>query len=355
MARIVLAYSGGRDASSAVSWLRDTQDADVIAVTVDVGQGQQLEAVRDRALAAGAVRAHVLDLREELARDFIVPALKADALSETGVPVGPALIRPLIAHALVKIAGIEQAAAVAHGGADRSPLDTAVRALNPALRIIAASSAHASTPHLTAAASSPLRADGSLWGRTVSGAALDEEGGPIPEALYALTKPAAERPAEPASVEIAFERGAPAAINGVAMPLLEMLNSLATIAGAHGVGRIVVQQTVAGVSRRTLHEAPAAFVLHAAHRELQALVTAPELDRFSRVVSREYAHLVCGGLWYSPLRGALDAFVDRIQERVTGRVRLKLFNGDCRIVGRTSPHAGHDDGAPQTQDSVVGA
>ncbi len=371
MERIVLAYSGGLDTSVAIPWLRDACGAEVIAVTVDLGQGPDLEAVRDRALAAGAVRAHVLDLREELARDYILPALKADAVSEDRCPLGTALGRPLIAHALMKIAGIEQTTVVAHGGAvrgrDWARLDVALQALDPTLRVLAPARdwamtrpeavAYAGQQHipLPPTVSSPFNADGNLWGRSVTGGVLDDPWTEPPEEIYAMTKPPAERPPEPAYVEIAFERGAPAAINGVAMPLLDVLSSLTTIAGAHGVGRLDrIEDGPAGVKTRTVYEAPAAVVLHTAHKELQALVTTEELARFSRGVSLQYADVVRKGLWYSPLREALDAFVDRVQERVTGVVRLKLFKGDCHVVGRRSPHALCDHAAA-TPPLVVGA
>jgi argininosuccinate synthase len=369
MERIVLAYSGGLQTSVGIPWLRDTRGAELIAVTVDLGQGQELEEVRDRAVAAGAVRAHVLDLREELARDFVVPAIKADAVSETGVPLGAALGRPLIAHALVNIAAIEQAPVVAHaapiGGSVDARLDAAIHALNPALRVVALARDWAAAPFDAADYARQRRmpvpiartfsVDANLWGRAVSGGVLDDPWPEPPEEIYALTKAPADRPAEAAYVEIAFERGVPAAINGVAMPLLDIISSLTTIAGAHGVGRLdAVEHDRGDVARRTVHEAPAAVVLHAAHHELQSLVSPPDLARVARIVRQQYTDVVIDGRWFSPLRDALDAFVDRVQERVTGTVRLKLFKGDCRIVGRKSPHA-PGAGAVRMQPAGVGA
>jgi argininosuccinate synthase len=369
MERIVLAYSGGLETSVAIPWLRETHRAEVITVTVDLGQGYALEAVRDRALAAGAIRAHVLDLREELARDYVVPALKAGAVSGDRCPLGAALGRPLIAQALVKLAGIEQAAVVAHGGSlrgsEQAPLDAAIQALNPALRVLAsardwpmtrpAAIDYARQQHIPVPPSSPFSVVGNLWGRSATGEVLDDLWSEPPEEIYAMTKPPAEWPAEPAYVEVTFERGVPAAINRVAMPLLDLVSSLTTIAGAHGVGRIDTIRPRVGVMCRVVHEAPAAVVLHAAHHDLQTMVSTEALDRFARTVSLEYADLVARGRWFSPLREALDAFVDRVQERVTGVVRLKLFKGDCRIVGRTSPHASCDRAASPAQSAAVGA
>jgi argininosuccinate synthase len=368
MERIVLAYSGGLETSVAIPWLRDTRGADVITVTMDLGQGQPLEEVRDRALAAGAVRAHVLDLREELARDYIVPALKAGALHADRCPPGAALGRPLMAHALLNIAGIEQATIVAHGGTGRGPgrLEIAIRALNPARRVLApardwaltraAAIDYARQRHIPvpAAEASPFEIDGSLWGRSINGGVLDDPGIEPPEEIYTITKPAADWPSEPAYVEITFERGVPSAVNGIAMSLLDIVSSLATIAGAHGVGRIdTIEHRPDGSTSRTIHEAPAAVVLHTAHAALQTLVTPDALERFSRGVSQQYSDVVCAGVWYSPLREALDAFVSRVQERVTGVVRLKLFNSVCRIVGRTSPHALGDRPASTSAQPVV--
>jgi argininosuccinate synthase len=352
MRRIVLAYSGGFETSVAIPWLKEKYTAEIITVTADLGQGRELEAVRDRALALGAVRAHVLDVREEFAHQFILAALKADALYDDGYPLAPALAWPLIADKLAAIAEIEQAEGVAHGsrktGIDPVPLEVTIRARNPALTVLA--------PSMTAAeiveyardhgipeppgGAAAYNADVNLWGRSVAFGAIEDPWREAPDDLYVLTKSGPECPNEPAYVELSFERGTPVAINGVSMPLVDLIGSLTTIAGAHGVGRVdTVEDRLAGGKLRRLHEAPAAVVLHTAHRELQKLVTGRDLDRFSRVVRGHYAEVVCNGLWFSPLREALDAFIEKVQERVTGDVRLKLFKTACRTVGRKSPNA----------------
>jgi argininosuccinate synthase len=359
MERIVLAYSGGLDTSVAIPWLKEHYDAEIIAVTMDLGQGKELEEVRDRALATGAARAHVLDLREEFARDYILPALKADAIYEDRYPMATSLGRPLIAQKLVEIADIEQATAVAHGctgkGNDQVRLDVTTRALNPKLKVIApardwgmtrpeeiAYARERGVP-VPATVTSPYSTDTNLWGKSIECGVLEDPWQEPPEEIYTMTKSPAECPDAPAHVEIIFERGTPMAINGVAMPLLDLIGSLGTIAGAHGVGRIdMLENRLVGIKSREIYEAPAAVVLHAAHKELQKMVTTKDVDRFSRMVSLQYADLIYNGLWFTPLREALDAFVDRVQERVTGAVRLKLFKGDCRIVGRKSPHALYD-------------
>lgn len=359
MERIVLAYSGGLDTSAAIPWLKEHYEAEIIAVTMDLGQSKELEEVRDRALATGAVRAHVLDVREEFARDYIVPALKADAIYEDRYPLATALGRPLIARKLVEIAEIEQATAVAHGstgkGNDQVRLDVTMRALNLGLKVIAPAREWGMTRSETldyarrrnvpipVTESSPFSTDGNLWGRSIECGVLEDPWMEPPEEIYTMTKAPAESPGEAAYVELSFEGGVPSAINGVAMPMLDLVSSLSTIAGAHGVGRIdMVENRLVGIKSREIYEAPAAVVLHAAHKELQKLVTTRDLERFSRSVSLQYADIIYNGLWFTPLREALDAFIAKVQERVTGTVRLKLFKGDCRIVGRKSAFSLYD-------------
>jgi len=327
--RIVLAYSGSLDASLAIRWLKEQRAADVITLTLDFGQGRELEAVQDRALATGAARAHVLDVRDEYAREYVLASLKADAVGEAGLVLGGALARPLIARKLVEIAAIERAGAVAHGAvaADDgvAPLDRLIADIDPAASVIATrrewptdraaqlafAASHgmpAGPPH-----DARRRVETTLWGRWI------ETNGTSPDAMFTLTRAAAECPAEAAVVDIVFERGVPRAINGVSMPLVELIGSLGTIAGTHGVGRMQADG-VAG-------EAPAAVLLHDAHRQLMARVLPEDLRRFAQVASREYADLIRRGAWFTPLREALDAFFEKIQERANGTVRSRLFKG----------------------------
>jgi argininosuccinate synthase len=312
--RIVLAFSGSDDGAAAVGRLRSEHGAEVVTVTLDFGQGSGLEAIRDHALSRGAARAHVLDMREEFARHFILPTLRADALEEGRIPMGAALSRAAIAHKLVQLAGIEQATTVAHGGAagvdGRASVDACVRMLSPSLEVVALPAAHPA----------PSRVELNIWGRYVEGGGVARP--------YALTKPPRECPDQPVALDLTFARGVPVSVNGVDLPLLELFDSVGVLAGAHGVGRC---ESDAPSAERFV-EAPAAVVLHAAHRELQARVSAPEAERVARVASREYAELVCAGRWFTPLRGALDAFVDRLQEQVSGVVRVQLCQGACRIL-----------------------
>ena len=354
MQRIVLAYSGGLDTSVAIPWLGERYDAEVVAVTLDLGQGRELTSIRERALAAGAVRAHVLDVREEFVREYILPALQAGALYEARYPLATALGRPLIAKRLVEIAGMEGASAIAHGctgkGNDQVRLDVSARAIDPSIQVIAPARvwgmsrgqeieyARARNIPVPASIDHPYSTDANLWGRSIECGVLEDPWTEPPEEIYTLTRAARDCPDEPAYLDLAFEGGVPTAANGIEMPLLELIESLETIAGAHGVGRIdMVENRLVGIKSREVYEAPAAVVLHAAHKELEDLVIARDLQRLKGDVSRVYADLVYNGLWFSHTRRAIDAFVAAIQPRVTGVVRLKLFKGDCRVVGRKSP------------------
>jgi argininosuccinate synthase len=285
--RIVFAYSGAVDSWATIASIAEARKADIVTLTLDLGQGTDLEEIRHRALAAGAVRAHVLDVREEFAREYILPALHAGALHDGRDPMAAALARPLIGKTLVEIGAIEQASDV-----------------------IDASGVPAN-----------------LWGRVGSG--------------YTLTKSPADAPDAHAEVEIAFERGVPTGLNGVPMGLTELIEILSIIAGGHGVGRIEMADHCG--------EAPAAIVLHAAHHALETFVSAPELARLKRELAAAYAGLIRDGLWSTPMREALDAFSARVQERVTGLVRITLLKGRHTIVECRSPLTAGEPSPPAPQ------
>ena len=360
MDRIVLAYSGGLDTSVAIPWLAEKYRAEIVTVTMDLGQGKELDDARERALALGAARAHVLDLRGEFARDFVLPALQAGAVYEDRYPLATALGRPLIAKHLVEIARLEGATVVAHGcgtekGNDAVRIDLAVRALNPALDVLAPLGLWDVTKQekvafakkrgipVPAGADSPYTTDVNLWGRSIEYGVLDDPWLEPPGDVYLLTRAPRDAPDIPAYVEVEFERGVPVAINGVSLSLVELISSLETIAGAHGVGRIdLLENRLGDTKSREIYEAPAGVLLHAAHNELQKYVTPRDLARLASDVSVRYADLVYNGLWYSPTREAIDALVAKVQERVTGAIRLKLFKGDHRVVGRKSPYGLYD-------------
>ena len=361
MERIVLAYSGGLDTSVAVKWLADKYDAEIVTVTIDLGQGKELDDVRERALAVGAVRAHVVDAREEFARDYIVPALQAGAIYESRYPLATALGRPLIAKKLVEIAEMEDAGIIAHGctgkGNDQVRMDVSSRALNPDIQVVAPARVWGLTrpeeikyaqKHgipVPASVENPYSTDTNLWGRSIECGVLEDPWVEPPEDIYALTKSPVDAPNVPAYVEVEFTAGVPTKVNGVSMPLTELINSLETIAGTHGVGRIdMVENRLVGIKSREIYEAPAACLLHAAHRELETLVIPRDLERLKVSLSKAYADLVYDGLWFSVTRESIDAFVASVQKRVSGIVKVKLFKGDCRVVGRKSAMSLYDTG-----------
>ena len=370
MERIVLAYSGGLDASIAIPWLKETFKAEVVTVTLDLGPGAELVEIRQRALALGALRAHVIDVREEFVRDYALPALQAGALYADRAPMTTALTRPLIARKLVDVAQMENATAVAHGCAATSDdglrIDALVTALDPAMRVIvptrmwemtrdeALTFANERGVPVPASFDGPYKTDANVWGRsTICSPAQDPWSEPS-EDIYALTRSPRDCPAQPAYVEIEFEGGKPLRVNSIEMSPLEMIESLETIAGLHGVGRIdLVATRLTGGQAREIYEAPAALVIHAAHRELEQLVVPSDLEQVAHALGRTYADLVNNGQWFSPTRTAIDAFVAAVQPRVTGAIRLKLFKGDCRVAGRRSPFAHADAPSPSTPSQFL--
>jgi argininosuccinate synthase len=307
--RIVLAYSGGLDTSVAIPWLKEQYAAEIVAVTLDLGQGRELSQIRERALAAGAIRCHVLDVREEFARAYVLPALQAGALYEERYPLATAIGRPLIAKKLVEIAHMENAPAIAHGctakGNDQVRIDVSARAMDSEITVIAPARVWGMTRlqeieyarlrnvPVPVTRSSTHSTDQNLWGRSVECGVLEDPWSEAPEEIYTLTKSPVQAPDTGAYVEVEWEKGVPVSINGVAMPLTELIGSLETIAGVHGVGRIdMVENRLIGIKSREIYEAPAAVVLHAAHRELEGLVVPRDLHRLKQRLSQEYADLI---------------------------------------------------------------
>jgi argininosuccinate synthase len=348
MKRIVLAYSGGVEMTAAIPWLSEQYGAEVVTVTLDLGESRELTDVRERALVAGAVRAHVLDVREEFVREYVLRAMQAGASLDGRTPLPDALACPLIAKRLVDMARMEGTPAVAFGGrADGNALriDAAVKQLTPSLETIAPAQiwgfsraeaiayARAHSLHLP---SHEIEAGATrnLWGRSIA-TAISDAG--IPDDLFMLTRAPEDCPDEPALIEVDFDSGVPVRTNGLEMPLLEMIESLETIAGAHGVGRIESRR-LTGTALQTVLEAPAAVVLTTAHSALQDLVLPRELERLVPPMSRALDDLIQDGLWFSPARDPIAAFVSAIQPRVTGTVTVRLFKGDCRVVSSQSPH-----------------
>jgi argininosuccinate synthase len=344
----------------AIPWLSETHHAEIVAVTLDLGQGKELDDVRERAMAVGAIRCHVFDAKVEFADGYILPSLQAGALYEGQYPLATALARPLIAKRLVEAAEMEGATAIAHGctgkGNDQVRIDVSVRALNRGIEVIGPARERAmSRPAqieyaaergipVPATVENPYSTDLNLWGKSIECGVLEDPWTEPPEDIFTLTQSVARSPDTPAYVELDFECGVPTAVNGVSMGLVELIGSLETIAGTHGVGRIdMVENRLVGIKSREIYEAPAAVVLHAAHRELETLVIPKDLERLKNGLSTAYADLIYNGLWFTPTRTALDALVSDVQRRVTGRVRVKLFKGSCCVVGRRSPHALYDE------------
>jgi argininosuccinate synthase len=356
--RIVLAYSGGLDTSVAVRWMIDELDAEVIAVACDVGQGGDFEAVRQRALAAGAAEAVVVDAREEFARDYCTPALKANALYEGRYPLVSALSRPVIVKQLVAAARTYDADAVAHGctgkGNDQVRFEVSTRALAPDLDIVAPVRSWGMTREdailyaydhdipITATKEKVYSIDDNLWGRTIECGEMEDPWALPPPGVWSLTVPTVTEPRE---VVVGFEAGVPVSLDGERLGLVELIGTLAEIVGAYGWGRVdMVENRRVGIKSREVYECPASLALVLAHRDLESITLERDLAREKQRLEPRYAELVYDGLWFSPLRQAFDAFVEESQRFVTGEVRLALRPNECRPVGRRSPHGLYDYG-----------
>jgi argininosuccinate synthase len=359
--RIVLAYSGGLDTSVALRWLADEYAAEVVALLVDVGQGVDAEAVRRRALAAGAADVVVVDAREEFARDFVLPVLQAGAMYEGRYPLVSALSRPLIAHHLVATARELGATAVAHGctgkGNDQVRFEAGVAALAPDLAVlapvrdwgmtrgqeIAYAQAHGIEVPVKSGAAYSI--DQNLWGRSIEAGPLEDPWAEPPDEAFALTLAPERAFHAPQVVEVEFEAGVPVAIDGERMGLVELIARAAAIAGAHGVGRIdMIENRLVGIKSREVYETPAAALLMPAFAGVEELVAERDLAHQKAELAARYATLVYNGLWYSPLRAALAAFMDATAAAVTGTARVKLFRGGCLVVGRRASAALYDHG-----------
>jgi argininosuccinate synthase len=358
----VLAFSGGLDTSVCAAWLRAERGFDVIAVTVDVGQGRELDGVRVRADAAGVSDLVMMDARDEFVTDFCWPALKADALYEGRYPLVSALSRPLIASHLVRVAHEKGAQAVAHGctgkGNDQVRFETSIAALDPKLEIhapiremgmqrdeaIAYAKDHGIPVAVTA--DKPYSIDENLWGRAVeSGVLEDPWTEPPAKDVYELTAQSDDLPDEPEDVVVGFSRGVPVSLDGETLEPAELVARMQVLAGRHGVGRIdMIENRLVGIKSREVYEVPAAAALIAAHVDLEGLTLERDVARFKRSISDRYAELVYNGLWFAPLRSALDAFVDHTQTHVTGDVKLRLWKGSAQPIGRRSPHGLYDAG-----------
>ncbi len=358
--KIAVAFSGGLDTSVIVRWLQEHYDADIVTVTGDLGQKKELIGVDDKARALGAVGVHMLDLREEFVHDYVIPALQAGALYEGSYPMATALGRPLLGKALVDIARAEGCTAVAHGctgkGNDQVRFEAAIAALAPDLKVLAPvrewefrsreeeiDYCRAHHVPVTATKASPYSIDENIWGTSIECGALEDPRVVPPADAFQRTVDPSAAPDHPADLLIEFENGVPVSLDGDRISTVELIDRLNEIAGAHGVGRIdLVENRLVGIKSRELYEAPAATVLHTAHRELERLVLDRDTAHYKAKLANDYADLIYNGLWFSPLRSALKAFVDETQKAVNGIVGIRLYKGGMQVLERWSGNSLYD-------------
>jgi argininosuccinate synthase len=355
--KVVLAYSGGVDTSVCIPYLKQEWGVEeVITLAADLGQGDELEPIRKKALASGASVSLVVDGREEFVRDYAFPALMANALYENRYPLSTSLARPLIAKMLVAAAAEYGADAVAHGctgkGNDQVRFDVSIAALNPQLKVLAPAREWGMSREETIAygekvgipspvkKSSPYSVDLNLLGRSVEAGNLEDPWHEPLEEVYALTAAIENTPDTPEYIEIEFAKGVPVGINNVQLSPVDLIVQLNQTVGRHGIGRIdMVENRLVGIKSREIYEVPALSVLIQAHRDLESLTLTGDVSQYKRNIEETYSKMVYNGLWYSPLKAALDAFVLQTQERVSGTVRIKLFKGNAIMVGRKSPYS----------------
>jgi argininosuccinate synthase len=354
--KIVLAYSGGLDTSVSIKWIQEKYGYDVIALGLDVGEGKDLDAIKNKALQVGAIKAYMVDAKEMLAKDYIIPALKANCLYEGKYPLSSALSRPLISKLLVDVAKKEGAVAVAHGctgkGNDQVRFEVSIQALDPELRVVAPvrewgmtrdeeiAYAQENGIPIPVDLDNPFSIDANIWGRACEAGVLEDPWAEAPEAAYDWTNPIELTPDEAEYVEIEFDKGVPVALNGEKMGLVQLIETLNELGGKHGIGRIDhIENRLVGIKSREVYENPGALILINAHKELEFLTLPREITQFKTLVDQQMTKIIYEGLWYSPLRNALEAFVDETQKVVSGTIRVKLHKGTHFVVGRKSAHS----------------
>lgn len=353
--KVVLAYSGGLDTSVAIPYLKG-QGWDVIAVCLDVGEGKDLEFIKNKALQVGAVESYMVDAKDEFAENYALISLQAHTWYEQKYPLVSALSRPLISKKLVEIANQTGAHAVAHGctgkGNDQVRFEVSIKALNPDLEVLAPVRDWAwsrdeeieyALEHnvpVPATKDSPFSIDQNLWGRANEAGIMEDPWVAPPEEAYGLTNPLEKTPDTAEVVEIEFKNGTPIMLNGEAMKLADLIQTLNEVAGKHGIGRIDhVENRLVGIKSREVYEIPGAKVLLTAHKELEDITLVKELAHFKPVIEKKLTELIYDGLWFSPLRESLQAFLKDTQQYVNGTVRVKLFKGHAIVEGRKSPNS----------------
>jgi argininosuccinate synthase len=359
--RVLLLYSGGLDTSVMLKWIQDQYGAEVVALTVNLGQpGEDYDVVKGKALDLGAVAAEVVDAREEFARDFILPAIKANAIYGLAYPLFTALGRPLIAKLAVDYARRHGCDTIAHGctgkGNDQVRIEATVATLAPELKVIApvrewqmgreeeiAYAREHGIPIKGGAEQTPYSIDDNLWGRSSEGKWIEElDHAPDDDVFQLVTRPE-EAPDEAEVVTVGFEAGVPVSLDGERLGLVELLERAAELGCRHGVGIVDhIEDRIVGLKVRDIYEVPAAAILLPAHAELERLVCTIHQNQFKGELDRKWAYLVYAGLWWEPLRSDLDAYMDRVNEQVTGTIGLKLYKGSARVVTRESPNAVYD-------------
>jgi argininosuccinate synthase len=361
VSRVLLLYSGGLDTSVMLKWIQDSYGAEVVCLTVNLGQpGEDYAVIEGKARMLGAVECHVVDAREEFAREYLVPAIKANAVYGESYPLFTSLGRPLIAKLAVEQARASGCDTIAHGctgkGNDQVRIEATIATLAPELKVIApvrswqmgreeeiTYAREHGIPVKGGTESAPYSIDDNLWGRSSEGRWIEDlSHAPDDDVFQLVTRPE-EAPDVPETVELSFERGIPVALNGAPMGLVELIEATAEIGARHGVGIIdQIEDRIVGLKVRDIYEAPAAAIILTAHRELERLVCTIHQNQFKRDLDRQWAYLVYAGLWWEPLRSDLDAYMNAVNEHVTGTIGLKLYKGVARVVTRSSPNALYD-------------
>jgi argininosuccinate synthase len=364
--RVLLLYSGGLDTSVMLKWIQDEYEAEVVCLTVNLGQpGEDYEVIRGKAMQLGALDCHVVDAREEFAREYLAPAIRANALYGGGYPLFTALGRPLIAKLAVEHARSSGCDTVAHGctgkGNDQVRIEATVATLAPELKVIAPvrswqmgreeEIAYArehgipikSHPTQGTEQEAPYSIDDNLWGRSSEGRWIEQLDHPPEDDVFQLVTRPEDAPETPELVELTFEKGIPVALNGERLGLVELIERTAAIGARNGVGIVDhIEDRIVGLKVRDIYEAPAAAIILPAHQELERLVCTIHQNQFKPQLDRQWAFLVYAGLWWEPLRGDLDAYMDQVNERVSGTIGLKLYKGHARVITRASANAVYD-------------
>ncbi|MCL2358203.1 MAG: argininosuccinate synthase [Nitrososphaerota archaeon] len=356
--KLVLAYSGGLDTSVLIKYVQEKYDAQVITITIDVGQGEDLKGAEEKAKKLGALKHYNIDAKEEFAKEYIFPAIKANALYEGKYPLSTSLSRPLIAKKMVEVAEKEGATGLVHGctgrGNDQVRFDITLSALAPEKKVLAPVREWGLTreEEITYAKNNGIPVsenakkysiDASIWGRAIECGLLEDANNEPPEDVYEWTTSAENAPNTPEIITIRFEQGVPVSVNGKVMAPLELIGAVNEIAGKHGVGRIDhIEDRIIGLKSREIYECPAVLVILEAHKDLEKLVMTRHQVLFKQQIDSQWVYLAYSGLWVDPLKDDLDAYINRSQENVTGEVKLKLYKGSIQVIGRNSPNSLYD-------------